>query len=41
MASVRKTITLTEQQYAWIDTQIAAVTYRDDSEAIGDLIWHA
>lgn len=41
MASVRKTITLTEQQYAWIGTQIAAGTYSDDSEAIGDLIRRA
>jgi antitoxin ParD1/3/4 len=38
MATVRKTITLTEQQDAWIAAQIAAGRYGDDSEAIGDLI---
>jgi antitoxin ParD1/3/4 len=38
MAVVRKTITLTEQQDAWIGAQIAAGTYTNDSEAIRDLI---
>ncbi len=38
MATVRKTITLTEQQDAWISAQIAAGSYTNDSEAIRDLI---
>ena len=38
MATVRKTITLTEQQNAWIAAQIAAGHYTNDSEAIRDLI---
>lgn len=38
MASVRKTITLTEQQNAWIADQIGAGLYTNDSEAIRDLI---
>lgn len=38
MANVRKTITLTEQQDAWITAQIAAGQYTNDSEAIRDLI---
>lgn len=38
MATVRKTITLTEQQNAWIAEQIAAGSYTNDSEAIRDLI---
>lgn len=38
MATVRKTITLTEQQDAWIAAQIAAGQYTNDSEAIRDLI---
>ena len=38
MATVRKTITLTEQQDAWIAAQIAAGHYTNDSEAIRDLI---
>ncbi len=38
MASVRKTITLTEQQNAWIASRIAAGSYTNDSEAIRDLI---
>ena len=38
MATVRKTITLTEQQNAWIAAQIDAGHYADDSEAIRDLI---
>jgi antitoxin ParD1/3/4 len=38
MATVRKTITLTEQQDAWIAEQIAAGSYTNDSEAIRDLI---
>jgi antitoxin ParD1/3/4 len=38
VAIVRKTITLTEQQNAWIAAQIDAGSYTDDSEAIRDLI---
>lgn len=38
MATVRKTITLTEQQDAWIAAQIDAGSYTNDSEAIRDLI---
>ena len=38
MATVRKTITLTEQQDAWIAAQVAAGQYTNDSEAIRDLI---
>lgn len=38
MTVVRKTITLTEQQDAWIAAQIAAGSYTNDSEAIRDLI---
>lgn len=38
MATVRKTITLTEQQNDWIAAQIAAGSYTNDSEAIRDLI---
>ena len=38
MASVRKTITLTQQQNAWIAGQIEAGRYTNDSEAIRDLV---
>lgn len=38
MATVRKTITLTEQQDAWITAQVDAGSYANDSEAIRDLI---
>lgn len=38
MATIRKTITLTEQQDAWIAAQIAAGHYTNDSETIRDLI---
>lgn len=38
MGAVRKTITLTEQQDAWIASQIAAGLYKNDSEAVRDLI---
>ena len=38
MGTVRKTITLTEQQDAWIASQISAGRYTNDSEAIRDLI---
>lgn len=38
MATIRKTITLTAQQDAWIAAQIAAGHYTNDSEAIRDLI---
>lgn len=41
MATVRKTITLTAQQDAWIADQIAAGSYTNDSEAIRDLIRQA
>lgn len=40
MATVRKTITLTQQQDAWIAAQVDAGSYTDDSEAIRDLIRH-
>ena len=38
MATIRKSITLTEQQDAWIAAQVDAGHYTDDSEAIRDLI---
>lgn len=38
MAVVRKTITLTDQQDAWISAQITAGRYTNDSEAIRDLV---
>ena len=38
MATVRKTIALTEHQDAWILAQIAAGRYTNDSEVIRDLI---
>lgn len=38
MATIRKTITLTKQQDAWIAAQITAGNYTNDSEAIRDLI---
>jgi antitoxin ParD1/3/4 len=38
MGTVRKTITLTDQQDAWIAEQIADGSYTNDSEAIRDLI---
>ncbi|MFT4056080.1 MAG: type II toxin-antitoxin system ParD family antitoxin [Novosphingobium sp.] len=38
MATVRKTITLTDQQDAWIASQVDAGRYTNDSEAIRDLI---
>ena len=38
MATVRKTITLTEQQDAWINSQIDSGSYTNDSELIRDLI---
>lgn len=38
VATVRKTITLTLQQDAWIAAQIEAGSYTNDSEAIRDLI---
>lgn len=41
MATVRKTITLTQQQDAWIADQIASGSYTNDSEAIRDLIRQA
>lgn len=41
MATIRKTITLTEQQDAWIAQQVAAGSYTNDSEAIRDLIRQA
>jgi antitoxin ParD1/3/4 len=41
MATVRKTITLTDQQDAWIAAQIDAGLYTNDSEAIRDLIRRA
>ena len=38
MGTVRKTITLTEQQDGWIKAQINAGHYTNDSEYIRDLI---
>ena len=38
MATVRKTITLTDKQDDWIKAQIAAGDYTNDSEYIRDLI---
>lgn len=38
MATVRKTITRSEQQDAWIAPQIEAGRYTNDSEATRDLI---
>lgn len=38
MGTVRKTITLTENQDAWIKAQIEAGRYTNDSEYIRDLI---
>lgn len=38
MGTVRKTITLTDQQDSWIKTQIEAGHYTNDSEYIRDLI---
>jgi len=38
MATVRKTITLTDQQDGWIKSQVDAGHYTNDSEFIRDLI---
>lgn len=38
MATVRKTISLTDQQDAWINAQIQAGRFTNDSELIRDLI---
>lgn len=38
MGTVRKTITLTDQQYAWVKAQIDGGGYTNDSELIRDLI---
>lgn len=38
MATVRKTITVTDQQDGWIKAQIEAGHYTNDSEYIRDLI---
>ena len=38
MTTVRKTITLTDQQDAWVKSQIEAGYYTNDSEFIRDLI---
>jgi len=38
MATIRKTITLTDQQDAWIKAQIDGGRYTNDSEYIRDLI---
>lgn len=38
MGTVRKTITLTDQQDNWITSQIEAGLYINDSECIRDLI---
>lgn len=41
MATVRKTITLTDQQDAWVSEKVAAGIYTNFSEVIRDLIRHA
>ena len=38
MTTIRKTITLTDQQDDWIKAQVAAGNYTNDSEYIRDLI---
>lgn len=38
MSTIRKTITLTEQQGQWVKAQIAAGRYTNDSEYIRDLV---
>ena len=38
MSTIRKTITLTEQQDSWVKAQINAGHYTNDSEYIRDLI---
>ena len=38
MATVRKTITLTEQQDEWIKAQISNGDYTNDSEYVRDLV---
>ena len=38
MATVRKTITITDQQDAWVKSQIESGNYTNDSEIIRDLI---
>ena len=40
MATVRKSITFTEQQDTWIKLQIEEGNYTNDSEYIRDLIRH-
>jgi antitoxin ParD1/3/4 len=40
MGTVRKTITLTDSQDAWVKAQIDAGHYTNDSECIRDLIRH-
>ncbi|TVQ42763.1 MAG: type II toxin-antitoxin system ParD family antitoxin [Wenzhouxiangella sp.] len=38
MATIRKTITVTDQQDAWIESQVSAGRFANDSELIRDLI---
>ena len=38
MGTVRRTITLTDQQDRWVEVQITAGEFTDDSEYIRDLI---
>ena len=38
MATIRKTITLTDQQDAWVTAQIANGDYTNDSEYFRDLV---
>ena len=38
MATIRKTITLTDQQDAWVKAQIANGDYTNDSEYFRDLV---
>lgn len=41
MTTVRKTITLTDKQDAWIKSQISSGAYTNDSEVMRDLIRRA
>ena len=40
MATTRKTITLTDQQDAWVKARIVSGDYTNDSEYFRDLIRH-
>lgn len=38
MSTIRKTVTLTDQQNQWVKTQISAGRFTNDSEYIRDLV---